>query len=61
MVSTIKHLIGGQFESGIGVSLQSISPSTEIVIGDGLDASVNQIRRSVMDAKQSFTELSTMS
>lgn len=54
MVSTIKHLIGGQFESGIGVSLQSISPSTETVIGAGIDASINQVRRSVMDAKQSF-------
>ena len=52
MVSTIKHLIGGQFESGIGVSLQSISPSTETVIGAGIDASINQVRRSVMDAKQ---------
>ncbi len=54
MVSSINHLIGGQFQTSVGSSFHSISPLSGDLIAEGSEASKDDVQQAVADAQVAF-------
>ena len=54
MVSSINHLIGGQFQTSVGSSFHSISPLSGDLIAEGSEASKDDVQQVVADAQVAF-------